>query len=197
MGESKLKRMERVHQDVMGCRRCSLCSEARNPVIGEGNVDSKVVFIGEAPGRKEDELGRPFVGAAGQLLNKLLNSIGLKREDVYIGNVVKCRPPDNRRPTLKELEACTTHIEDQLEIIRPRVIVAMGSSAITYFWSRYNLKQSGIGELHGKYLEVTMPWGQVILFASYHPAAALYNAELEGVLEKDFQALADLLSRVD
>lgn len=196
MAESKQERMERVRQEVKSCRRCGLCEGARNPVVGEGNLDSNVVFIGEAPGRREDETGRPFVGAAGKLLDQLLKAIGLRREDVYIGNVVKCRPPDNRRPKPSEMEACTPHLVEQLDIIRPRVIVAMGNSAIAYFWSKFGLKTASMGELHGKDFEVNMPWGRVVLFACYHPAAALYNVELERVLEKDFQALADILRRV-
>ena len=161
--------------------------------MGEGNLDAAVAFIGEAPGRREDEMGRPFVGAAGQLLDCLLRGIGLGRGDVYIGNVLKCRPPNNRRPRVEEVEACTPHLERQLEIIEPNVIAPMGNSAIGYIMSWFGLEPTYIGQIHGRHFGAEAPWGGVVLFPLYHPAAALYNKELEGVLEEDFEALRRLL----
>ena len=193
---SKEERMKKISEEVLHCRLCGLCEGRRNPVVGEGNLDATVVFIGEAPGRREDETGRPFVGAAGQLLDRLLHHIGLERGDVYIGNVVKCRPPNNRRPRAEEIEACAPHLERQLEIIEPRVIAPLGNSAIGHLMRRFELTPAYIGRVHGKQSEVEAPWGQLVLVPLYHPAAALYLKDLERVLEEDFESLRCLLDRV-
>jgi DNA polymerase len=194
---SKKEAMQRIRDEVLSCRRCGLCDGRRNPVIGEGNLDAKVVFVGEAPGRREDETGRPFVGSAGQLLERLLGSIGLHREDVYIANIVKCRPPNNRPPTPREIEACSPHLERQLEIIRPKIIAPMGNTAIGYMTSRLGLKPVRISAMHGRAIEAEAPWGRVVLFPLYHPAAALYTKELEKIMERDFAALGRLLDEID
>jgi DNA polymerase len=189
--------MQRIRDEVLGCRRCGLCDGRWNPVIGEGNLDAKVVFVGEAPGRREDETGRPFVGSAGQLLERLLGSVGLRRGDVYITNIVKCRPPNNRPPTPREIEACSPHLERQLAIIRPRIIAPMGNTAIGYMTSRLGLKSVRISAMHGRAIEAEAPLGRVALFSLYHPAAALYTKELEKIMEKDFAALGRLLDGID
>jgi len=159
-------------------------------------MDAEVMFVGEAPGRREDETGRPFVGAAGRLLDSLLDHIGLRRENVYIGNVVKCRPPNNRRPRSEEIRVCAPHLEKQLEIIEPKILAPMGNSAIDYLMRRFGLKLASIGQVHGKKFEVEAPWGRVFLFPLYHPAAALYMKDLERVLVEDMEALGRLLARV-
>ena len=194
---SKKEAMQRTSDEALNCRRCGLCDGRRNPVMGEGNPDAKVVFVGEAPGRREDETGRPFMGAAGQLLERLLTSVGLRREDVYIANIVKCRPPNNRPPTPREIEACSQHLERQLEIIGPRVIAPMGNTAIGWMTNRFGLKSVRISVMHGHEIEAEAPWGRVVLFPLYHPAAALYTKELEKIMEKDFAALGRLLDGID
>lgn len=193
---SKAERMRRLSEEVLDCRRCGLCDGRRNPVVGEGTLDATVVFIGEGPGRREDETGRPFVGAAGRLLDRLLHNIGLGRGDVYIGNVVKCRPPNNRRPRPEEIRACAPHLERQLEIIQPRVVAPMGNSALGYLMRRFGLTPASIGKVHGRHFEVESPWGRVVLFPLYHPAAALYVKDLERVMEEDFESLGRLLGLV-
>jgi len=193
---SKEERMRRLSEEIAGCRRCGLCDGRRNPVVGEGNLDAAVMFIGEAPGRREDETGRPFVGAAGRLLDRLLRHIGLERGDVYIGNVLKRRPPNNRRPRPEEIRACAPYLERQLEIIQPRVIAPMGNSALGYLLRRFGVTPASIGKVHGRQFEAEAPWGRVVLFPLYHPAAALYVQALERVLEADFEALGGLLGRV-
>jgi len=193
---SKEERMNKLAEEVLNCHRCGLCDGRQNPVLGEGNLNATVVFIGEAPGRKEDEMGRPFVGTAGKLLDSLLRHISIERRDVYIGNVVMCRPPKNRRPRIEEIEACAPHLERQLEIIEPVVVAPMGNSAIRYLMKRFGLKPAYIGEVHGKQFEVEVPWGWVLLFPLYHPAAALYLKNLERVLEEDIESLGRLLGRV-
>ena len=174
-----------VSSEVMRCTMCRLCEARRNAVPGEGSVNAKVMFVGEAPGEQEDIQGRPFVGAAGKLLTELLASIGLRREEVYITNVVKCRPPKNRPPRQDEVSACKPYLERQFAIIIPRVICPMGNSAI------HSLLESekSVTELHGIPFEV----GTATYFPMYHPAAALYTFQLRKVLEEDFRKLQSLL----
>ncbi len=163
---------------------CELAKTA-NAVLGEGNPHAEVIFIGEAPGQKEDELRRPFVGAAGQFLNELLASIGLKREDVYISNVVKFRPPGNRDPEPVEKEQCMPWLKLEIALIRPRVIVTLGRHSLGHFFP-----QKTITEAHGKPFPLT---DRITVFPIYHPAAALHNGNLRSSLLTDFQALGEFL----
>lgn len=156
-----------------------------NPVPGDGNPHAEIVFIGEAPGAQEDEQGRPFVGNSGKLLAELLASIGLSREDVYITNVVKFRPPDNRDPTEQEKEACMPFLRDELAIIKPRVVVPLGRHALAHFAQGVT-----IGEAHGRPLASAEDYG---VFPMYHPAAALHNPGLRQTLKDDFAALGEYL----
>ena len=164
--------------------------------MGEGDLDSQVVFVGEAPGRREDETGRPFVGSAGKLLDRLLSGANLSRDRVFITNVVRCRPPGNRRPRREEVEACSGHLEKLLEIIGPGIIAPMGNSAIGHVFERFGVEGSVIGETHGKPIRVEAPWGEVVVFPLYHPAAAIYNRKLLTELERDMLELSRLLVRV-
>jgi uracil-DNA glycosylase family 4 len=189
----KAKLFGELVADVAVCRACGLCEKAKNRVNGEGELDSRVVFVGEAPGRREDESGRPFVGSAGKLLDRLLTGAGLSRLKIFISNVVCCRPPGNRRPKRIEVEACSGHLERLLRIIEPRVIAPMGNSAIEYIFEKYGWDKAVIGDVHGKPIEVKAPWGKVVVFPLYHPAAAIYNKKLLGELEADMAALARLL----
>lgn len=156
-----------------------------NPVFGHGDPETKVVFIGEAPGQKEDEMKIPFVGAAGQLMNNLLERIGLKREEVYITNVVKYRPPGNRDPEPIEKEQCMPWLKLELAIIQPRVIVPLGRHALGHF-----LPKITISNAHGKAFKVN---DDVTIFPIYHPAAALHNGNLRSGLESDFLALGEFI----
>jgi len=192
-GLAKVRLFAKLVEDVANCRGCGLCDDAKNRVNGEGDLDSRVVFLGEAPGRREDESGRPFVGSAGKLLDRLLAGAGLSRDKVFISNVVRCRPPGNRRPKWSEVEACSCHIERVLGIIAPRVVAPMGNSAVEFLFERYRLGEAVIGDVHGKPVEIEMPWGRVIVFPLYHPAAAIYNRKLLEELEADMRMLAALL----
>jgi len=183
MKATKEELMEALREEVMGCGGCGLCQGASRKVMGEGDLDAAVVLVGEAPGRKEDELGRPFVGSAGKLLDRMLEDAGLTREGVYITNVVNCRPPKNRKPKGAEVEVCSGHLERLLGIIRPRVVAPMGNSAIEYFFKKLNLKKIKIGDAHGKPVRVRFTWGDAVLLPLYHPAAAIYNRRLLGELE--------------
>ncbi len=193
---SREELMRELAEEVWSCRKCRLGSLRKNAVVGEGSLEAELFLVGEAPGRVEDETGRPFVGAAGKLLDRLLADIGLEREEVYIGNILKCRPPGNRRPRADEVEACTPYLERQLEIIQPRVIAPMGNSAAGYLLKRFGYEAPSISRVHGRCFEAEAPWGGVLLFPLYHPAAALYAKELLRILEDDFRVLGGILRRL-
>ena len=188
----KTEQMNQITAGARSCLQCELGENRKNVVVGSGSLDGKIVLIGEAPGRKEDESGLPFVGSAGKLLNSLLESAGLKREDIFIMNILKCRPPSNRRPKKAEIKACEGYLMRQLEIIKPKVIAPMGNSALSYFQSRYGFGDDVIGDAHGKVYEVNTSWGKVKFIPLYHPAAAIYRRYLLGDLEEDTKKLADL-----
>ncbi len=166
---------------------CDLAKTA-NAVLGEGDPHATVMFVGEAPGQKEDELRRPFVGASGNFLNELLSSIGLKREDVYISNVVKFRPPANRDPEPIEKEQCMPWLMLEIALVKPKVIVPLGRHSLGHFFP-----QKTITEAHGKPQKLT---SEITVFPIYHPAAALHNGNLRSSLQSDFRALGEFLKTV-
>lgn len=161
-------------------------ARSSNPVPGDGNPRSEIVFIGEAPGEQEDKQGKPFVGNAGKLLSELLGTIGLQREDVYITNVVKFRPPENRDPTPEEKEACLPFLLLELSIIRPKILVPLGRHALGHFFPKMT-----ISDAHGKPQKLT---DELTVFPIYHPAAALHNPGLRQALKDDFAALGAFLA---
>lgn len=162
-----------------------------HPVVGEGNPDADILFVGEAPGEKEAESGRPFVGASGRVLNELLETIDLDREHVYITNVVKDRPPDNRDPYVDEIELYAPFLRRQIELIQPRVIATLGRFAMEFMLDYFDVPHHGqkISELHGQPIGVQTDHGEVTLVPLYHPAVALYSRNRRGTLEEDFQVL--------
>ncbi len=170
---------------MQGCHQCPLADGRANVVFGEGNPDARVLIVGEAPGKNEDEQGRPFVGAAGKLLDELLAVAGLKREDVFIANVLKCRPPGNRDPRPEEIELCTPYLREQTRTINPDFIVTLGN-----FSTKFILKtETGITRLHGHVQKA----GRFNVFPIFHPAAALYDHKKRADLEDDFAKLGELL----
>jgi uracil-DNA glycosylase len=173
-----------VSAEVIRCAKCPLSLTRTNAVPGDGPPDARVFMVGEGPGRNEDALGRPFVGAAGKQLDGLLKEAGLRREDVYITNVVKCRPPENRRPTGAEADACKPFLERQLGLVRPTVVVLLGDSALKRF-----LPAESLATAHGRLFRQT-PFA---LFPTYHPAAMIYNRALEKVTGSDFKELGRIL----
>jgi len=173
------------------CSGCGLCRGRTQVVFGVGDPDADLMFVGEGPGFHEDRQGEPFVGQAGKLLNELLAGIGLSRADVYIANVVKCRPPENRDPTPEEIEACSPHLLEQIGIIRPRVVCTLGRFA-TRLLAETELSMTAI---HGKAKELTLAGVQTMVFPVFHPAAALYAPANKKVLEEDFAKLRSLLAR--
>lgn len=177
--------LDQLQEKLKAWKGCPLCENA-NPVLGEGDPHAEIMFIGEAPGQKEDELGRPFVGPAGKLLDELLISIGLKRENVYISNVVKYRPPSNRDPTPEEKEQCMPWLQLEIAIINPKVIVPLGRHALGHFFPELNITSA-----HGKPFKIT---DDTWVFPIYHPAASLHNPNLKQALHQDFQSLKQFLS---
>jgi uracil-DNA glycosylase family 4 len=180
--------LEKVSNEVLACTKCRLCQSRKFAVPGEGSKSAKVLFVGEAPGEQEDLQGRPFVGAAGRLLTELIRSVNLRREDVYITNTVKCRPPSNRPPRKDESAACRPYLDRQISLIHPRVICPMGNSAIRSFLD----SDESVTALHGIPFEIQ----SITYFPMYHPAAALYTFSLRSVMEEDFRKLRSLLDSI-
>jgi DNA polymerase len=174
---------------VAGCTRCRLAQGRTQVVFGAGNPHADLMFVGEAPGFHEDKQGLPFVGQAGKLLEKLLAQIGLQRGDVYIANVLKCRPPGNRDPQPDEIEQCESHLFRQIELIEPMVVATLGNFATKLLSGR----PLGITRVHGQEQQTTIGGRSVLLYPLYHPAAALYTPAMLKVLESDFARLPQLL----
>lgn len=184
--------MEELNERMLKCSQCVLRGTCRTVVPGEGSTDAEIMFIGEGPGQKEDELGRPFVGAAGKFLEEMLASINLKREEVYIANVVKCRPPQNRDPLPEEVEACWPWLLEQIKIIDPKLIVTLGRHSMERF-----LPGMKISEVHGRAMRRKIEGiGRQVFYTLYHPAAALYNGGMREVLIKDFKRIPKILEKL-
>ncbi|HEX4525822.1 MAG TPA: uracil-DNA glycosylase [Gaiellaceae bacterium] len=174
-----------------GCTRCALAATRTQVVFGSGSPTADLMFVGEAPGFHEDKQGVPFVGAAGKLLGKLLEGIGLTREDVYVANVLKCRPPGNRDPQPEEIESCEPHLWKQIELIQPMLIATLGNFATKLLSGKPN----GITQVHGREQQVSLGGNPVTLYPIFHPAAALYTPRMVQVLEEDFARIPALLGR--
>ncbi|MBA3347906.1 MAG: uracil-DNA glycosylase [Actinobacteria bacterium] len=178
-----------LRDETSECRRCPLAATRSQVVFGAGDPYADLMFVGEAPGFHEDASGVPFVGQAGKLLEKLLNGIGLARTDVYIANVLKCRPPGNRDPHPEEIEACEPHLFRQIELIQPRLVATLGNFATKLLSG----SATGITRVHGVEQEVTLGGNRVTLYPLFHPAAALYTPSMQKVLEADFARIPELL----
>ncbi|MBC7257325.1 MAG: uracil-DNA glycosylase, partial [Chloroflexi bacterium] len=179
--------LEDLNAQIRTCQRCRLAKSRTLAVPGEGPLDAKIMFIGEAPGFHEDQQGRPFVGAAGQFLEELLASINLTRQQVFIANVIKCRPPNNRDPQPDEIEACRPFLEQQIALIKPKIIVTLGRYSMALAFSNVT-----ISRIHGQPKRV----GDIVYFPMFHPAAALHQPQYRALIERDIlkipQILADL-----
>ena len=192
---TKTDEMRKIRDELLAFKQSPLYEyRTKNkyfPVIGEGSYDAKIFFVGEAPGKNEAETGRPFCGAAGKFLMELIGSIGLKREDVYITNIVKDRPPENRDPTQDEIELYSPFFDRQVEIIQPKVIATLGRYSMGYVMKRFDLdlELDPISKIHGKSFETNASYGPLTIVTLYHPAAALYNGGMRETLKKDFEIL--------
>lgn len=180
--------LKQVAQEVAGCTKCKLYHSRKLAVAGEGPENAAIMFIGEGPGFHENEQGRPFVGAAGKLLDELLENINLKRNQVFITNIVKCRPPGNRDPEPDEIQACNDYLERQIQAINPKVIVTLGRYSMGKF-----LPNAKISLIHGQAMHIK---GRLVV-AMYHPAAALHQRSLLSVIQDDFAHLPELLAQAD
>ena len=176
--------LQALHQQIHACQECALHRARTNAVPGEGAPNASLMFIGEGPGFNEDRQGRPFVGAAGQFLDELLHSIGLKREDVFITNMVKCRPPNNRDPFPGEISACSRHLDAQIQTTSPKVIVPLGRHALARWFPK-----DSISKVRAR----PRVFDGITIFPLYHPAAALHNGALRATIEADFAKLGSLL----
>ena len=181
--------------EAMQCKKCELWKNRNNVVFGEGDLKSKVMLIGEAPGLNEDKEGRPFVGQAGKLLNeKLLSAAGLERNQVYITNVVKCRPPGNREPTEEEVEACFPYLNVQIQFLKPKLIITLGNVATATLFRKFNLKLDSMSQIHGKVFNVsTLSYGRIRIIPSYHPATALYNPRILSIMIEDWKQIGEII----
>ena len=191
----KLDAMEAVEVEVKACRKCELWRGRKKAVLGEGNLDAAVMFIGEAPGYWEDVKGQPFVGAAGKLLDEMLSRVGFSRGEVYITNVVKCRPPENRDPLPSEIKTCTPYLDRQIRMIEPKFIVTLGRHAASYILPKAGFETGSITKIHGRVYEANLVGLKVFIIPMYHPAAALYKAKYKDDLDRDFQLLRFELER--
>ncbi|HIP62612.1 MAG TPA: uracil-DNA glycosylase [Archaeoglobus profundus] len=183
-----------IENKIKMCKRCELWKFKKNYVPGEGNPNAKIVFIGEAPGSEEDKQGRPFVGSAGKYLTQVMEKFGIKREEVYITNVLKCRPPNNRDPTPTEIEACKPYLMEQLEAIKPSIIVCLGRFSASVVFNLFGLKFSSISKVRGEVFEVRKWNKNVKIIPLYHPAAVLYKPHLKETFERDFKKIIDLIN---
>lgn len=182
-----MKELDNIREQVISCTKCDLCKTRTNAVPGKGNPHADIVFIGEAPGRTEDLRGEPFVGAAGQKLTEMLEKNGILRQSVYITNVVKCRPPNNRVPTETERLACREYLEKEIQLIQPKIICVLGNTACNSI-----LGQGEITKNRGK----TIQKDGRTYFLTFHPAATIYNQELIPLMEKDIAELARTLAQI-
>lgn len=187
--KEKKHSLENLLKLVGSCHKCELGKTRTNPVFGCGSASAKIIFVGEAPGYHEDQQGIPFVGRAGKLLDQLLKRIGLDRSQVYIANVLKCRPPDNRDPLIEEIDLCRSYLEQQITIIEPEAICTLGNFATKLLTG----KPDGITRVHGR-PQPCSGFEKTFIYPVYHPAAALYTPSSLRALEHDFDHLRDLLS---
>jgi DNA polymerase len=186
---SKGTSLQKLNKTLSTCSLCVLRSGCSRIVTGIGNAEARIMFVGEAPGKKEDELGIPFVGSSGKILDKMLESIGLQREEVYLTNILKCRPPANRDPLPEEVSACLPWLEEEIKIINPEIIITLGRFSLNCF-----LPQAKISEVHGEIFKIALGnKTKLKLIPFYHPAAARQNKKTRALFTEDFQKITTVL----
>jgi len=189
---NKQTALDQLRTEIVEKNICpELAATAKNLVMGDGNLDADIVFIGEAPGKNEDEQGLPFVGAAGKFLNEMLAAAGLERSDVYITNIVKYRPPNNRDPEPEEKKAFWPYLARQLDIIKPKIIITLGRHSMEYF-----LPEQKISQIHGEPKRITFGDHKIVILPLFHPAAALYNGSMRQTLIDDFLRVPKVLAQL-
>lgn len=193
--ETRQARLDEISHEIRACRRCPLWENTHQAVPGEGNPNAAVFFIGEAPGGKEDLTGRPFVGRAGNLLTTLITSAGLSREEVFIGNIVKHRPPGNRDPRAEEIAVCSPWLDRQIQVIRPGILVPLGRHSSRYILSKTGTGFEKITDIRGTIIPAELWQIPVLIVPMLHPAAALYSPRYRKALEDDFRTIKTLLDQ--
>jgi uracil-DNA glycosylase family 4 len=185
-----------LRKEAEQCTRCSLWKTRHSVVFGDGTPDASIMFIGEAPGKNEDLQGRPFVGRAGAIFESLLTSIGVSRANVYICNILKCRPPGNRNPQPIEIKTCTPFLDKQIAVIQPKIIGMLGNFASAYILEKYGIPPKPIGVIHGKIFRIKSLTFETMLIPLYHPAAAIYNPALKNLLFEDCKKINSYLKTI-
>ena len=186
----KIEELKEIEIEVNNCEKCRLCGNRLNAVFGEGNIDADIMFTGESPGKEESEQGRPFVGRSGKLLNAwIIKELGLTRKDVYIANIIKCRPPSNRNPQPDEVELCLPYLNKQIEIIKPKIIILLGAVALKSLFQNNNL---GIMKCRGKWLS----YNDIPVMPTYHPAFLLrqMSEKNKNAVKNDFKLILEKIS---
>jgi uracil-DNA glycosylase family 4 len=192
---SKTEILNAIAAEVVVCTKCALSKTRKKAVPGEGSPRTPIMLVGEAPGYWEDVKGKPFVGAAGKFLDVLLSEVEFLREDVFICNVLKCRPPRNREPKTVEIRTCTPYLDRQIRCIQPKFIVTLGNHSTAYVFSKAALSFNGITRVHGKFYETTVLGMKVTVFPTFHPAAALYSGKYKEQIVSDFKLLKQELQK--
>ncbi|KKR20444.1 MAG: Phage SPO1 DNA polymerase-related protein [Candidatus Moranbacteria bacterium GW2011_GWA2_39_41] len=188
---NKQVQLEKLNKKMSACSACALRSSCTQVVFGSGNHEAEILFIGEAPGKKEDETGVPFVGSSGRILDKMLAEINIKREDIYLTNICKCRPPENRDPLPEEIVICWPWLKKQIAIIHPKIIVTLGKYALNHF-----LPAAKISQVHGQVIKIDIKKiGKINLFPLHHPAAARQNRKTRALFNEDFQKIPKVLQK--
>jgi len=196
---SKYQQLKKIKEEILNLTTSPLykyrLKQGVWPIVGEGDHDARLMFVGEAPGKNEVKVGRPFIGKSGQVLTRLLNEVSIKRESVYITSVVKDRPPGNRKPTPEELAIYSPLMKRQIDIIKPKIIVSLGGFALSWIWSNYGEGESGkISQIHGQVKSLDKSRWQMMLMPLYHPAVALYDRSKINILRQDMTKLVKLLA---
>lgn len=200
---TKKEELRKVKEAVLDCRKCPLRQERDKnkfyPVIGEGSHSAEIMFVGEAPGFNEAKTAHPFCGAAGKVLDNLLQGAGIKREEVYITNILKDRPPGNRDPLPEEIKACTPYLEKQIKAIKPKIICPLGRYAAKFLLEKFGSEEEKIkeiGQIHGKIFNCRDSLSKMIIIPLYHPAVAVYNAKMKETLEEDFSQVKETAKKL-
>jgi DNA polymerase len=199
MQQSKYELLKQIRDELLNLKESPLYEYRKSnhyfPVIGEGSHDAVIMFVGEAPGENEAKTGRPFCGAAGKVLDEMLLSVGINRKEVYVTNIVKDRPPNNRDPNPKEIELYSPFLVRQIDILKPRVIATLGRFSMTFVLTLFKAPEQTdtITRLHGKKLKVKASYGDILIIPQYHPAVCLYNPSTKATMKKDFEVFKAVL----
>lgn len=189
----RVDEMSHIEDRIRSCQKCELWKSRTNTVPGEGSFSADIMFIGEAPGFHEDKQGRPFVGRAGKILDEMLATVSLNRDDVFIANILKCRPPKNRNPEKEEILSCTKYLNHQIDVIQPLIFVPLGNFACKFLFEKFSLPYTKISKVHGKIFTTTTLMGKRFIIPMYHPAVATYNPNKKSLLIEDMKAIQEVM----